>query len=314
MNCQIHFAPIQGVTDRLYRNLHKKYFGGVDFYYTPFIRVEHGNEFRTKDLRDISLENEQVKNLIPQILGGDVEEMKMMLNMLREQGFHEVNINLGCPFPMIVRKGKGAGILAYPEKVEPLLEMIQDFPMLRCSVKMRLGWKDVEEGFMLLPLLNRSSLSSIIVHARLGVDGYKGEVDHRAFQHFYERCELPLLYNGDLCSIDEVQQVCVRYPRLAGVMVGRGLLADPALALACKQGTDLDDVMKKKLFRLFHDELVESNAERLEGDHQLLMRMKTFWEYFMPGVDQKLLKKIRKTNRWFVYKEIVNEIFRFDEK
>lgn len=83
---KIHFAPVQGHTDWIYRNLHEKHFGGIDAYYTPFIRVEKGNGFRTKDLRDITPEINRVGELIPQVLGGDPDELRVMLAMLADKG------------------------------------------------------------------------------------------------------------------------------------------------------------------------------------------------------------------------------------
>lgn len=124
---KIHFAPVQGHTDWIYRNLHEKHFGGIDAYYTPFIRVEKGNGFRTKDLRDITPEINRVGELIPQVLGGDPDELRVMLAMLADKGYGRVDLNLGCPFSMIARKGRGAGILSYPEKVAALMDVIGRF-------------------------------------------------------------------------------------------------------------------------------------------------------------------------------------------
>lgn len=137
---KIHFAPVQGHTDWTYRNIHAKFFGGVDAYYTPFIRVEKGDTFRSRDMKDCDPELNNVGVLIPQVLGGEPAELDTCLQMLEGRGYKQVDINMGCPFTMISRRGKGAGLLPCPERVKALLEVVKDFPGIQCSVKMRLWW------------------------------------------------------------------------------------------------------------------------------------------------------------------------------
>ncbi|KIO45291.1 tRNA-dihydrouridine synthase family protein [Sanguibacteroides justesenii] len=307
---KIHFAPVQGHTDWIYRNLHEKHFGGIDAYYTPFIRVEKGNGFRTKDLRDITPEINRVGELIPQVLGGDPDELRVMLAMLADKGYGRVDLNLGCPFSMIARKGKGAGILSYPEKVAALMDVIGAFPVLHCSVKMRLGWESPEEGMKLLPVLNEAPLKAVILHARVGVQEYGGEVNREAFRAFYEGSRHPLYYNGDIRTLEDIREVVTCFPLLEGVMIGRGLLANPALAMEYRENRELCRENRLRTFREFHDELFEQNGERLQGDHQLLMKMKTFWEYFLPETDRKVLKKIKKANKVTQYNDAVAEAFK----
>jgi len=306
---EIHFAPIQGVTDSIYRILHHRHFSPVDMYYTPFVRVEHGQEFRTKDLRDIDQGQNVRIQLTPQVLGGTPDELRVLLQLLLERGYHRANINLGCAFPMIARKEKGAGLLPYPEKVQALMEVVRAFPEIVCSVKMRLGWKHEQECLNLVVVLNEAPLSAVIVHARTEVQGYDGEVNWEAFRRFYEKCTRPLFFNGDIRTVDDMNQLFEEFPRLTGVMIGRGLLANPALVLEFL-GKEFSEEERKILFRRFHDDLLTANAEYLQGDLQLLMKMKTFWRYFLPGTDRKLLKKIKKATKFSTYNETVAEIFR----
>lgn len=307
---KIHFAPVQGHTDWIYRNLHEKHFGGINAYYTPFIRVEKRNEFRMKDLRDIAPEMNHVGRLIPQVLGGDPDELRVMLTMLTDKGYDQVDLNLGCPFSMIARKGKGAGILPYPEKVAALMEVVGTFPALHCSVKMRLGWEKPEEGMKLLPLLNEAPLKTVILHARVGIQEYGGEVNREAFRAFYEASRHPLYYNGDIRTLEDIRKVMECFPRLEGVMIGRGLLANPALAMEYRENREMPRGERLQKFKEFHDELFELNGERLQGDHQLLMKVKTFWEYFLPETDRKILKKIKKANKVTQYNDAVAEAFK----
>ena len=306
---KIHFAPVQGHTDWTYRNLYEKHFGGIGAYYTPFIRVEKGDSFRSRDMKDCDPELNSVQRLIPQVLGGDPVELDVCLEMLGERGYTEADINMGCPFPMIARRGKGAGVLPYPERVRELMDVVKEYPEIHCSVKMRLGWENPEECLALLPVLNETPLAAIILHARVGTQEYKGEVDLDAFEAFYNQCKHPLFYNGDLLTVEDIQRVTTRFSRLEGIMIGRGLLANPALAMEYIQDKKLTPEERYRKFKLFHDELLAAYAERLQGEHQLVMKMKTFWEYFMPATDRKILKKIHKSNKLSQYNEAVVRAF-----
>uniref|UniRef100_UPI0005A7614F tRNA-dihydrouridine synthase family protein n=1 Tax=Bacteroides neonati TaxID=1347393 RepID=UPI0005A7614F len=201
----LHFAPLQGYTEAPYRDAHATVFGGIDTYYTPFVRIERG-EFRRKDTRDIEPENNHVAHLVPQLIASDVEKAKTILALFIEKGYREVSINLGCPFPILAKRHNGSGMLPYPEEVKALLAIVEQYPEIRFSVKMRLGWENPEECLALAPLLNDLPLEHIALHARLGKQQYKGEVDLDAFAAFADICQKPLIYNGDLLTVEDIQQ------------------------------------------------------------------------------------------------------------
>ena len=145
----IHFAPLQGYTEAIYRQAHARIFGGVESYYTPFVRVEHG-EIRKKDMREITLENNRGVQLIPQLIAPDVDKMEQIIALFIEKGYKNVDINLGCPFPLLAKRHNGSGMLPYPEEVRELLTAaIKNHPDLQFSVKMRLGWENPEECLVL---------------------------------------------------------------------------------------------------------------------------------------------------------------------
>ena len=247
----IHFAPLQGYTDAVYRRAHARIFGGIEPYYSPFVRMEHG-EIRRKDARDIEPDNNPDLHLIPQLIAPDADKLEHLMSLFIEKGYQEADINLGCPFPMLARRHNGCGMLPYPEEVKALLsEAIDRHPDIRFSVKLRLGWEQAEECLALLPLFNELPLAHIILHPRLGKQQYKGEVDLEGFEAFYKECTHPLFYNGDLHTANDIRSITTRFPRLAGIVIGRGLLANPALALEYKQGTPISpDEMAKKVGQL----------------------------------------------------------------
>lgn len=305
----IHFAPLQGYTEVFYRNAHAACFGGVDTYYTPFVRLEKGS-FRRRDVRGIEPENNFVPHLIPQLIAPTFEKAETILKLFIEKGYEEVDINLGCPFPMLAKRHNGSGILPYPEEVKELLRLVTEYPQIKFSVKMRLGWESPEECLHLIPIINELPLSHVTVHPRLGKQQYKGEVDLKSFAAFQEVCKLPLIYNGDIHSLEDIERIQDRFPSLAGIMIGRGLLANPALALDYKEGRRLTtDEMREKLHSM-HKSVYNQYAEQLEGgDGQLLDKMKTFWEYLMPEADRKLLKAIHKSSNISKYNQAVAAFF-----
>ncbi|WP_018668926.1 tRNA-dihydrouridine synthase family protein [Bacteroides gallinarum] len=305
----IHFAPLQGYTDAAYRQAHARIFGGVDTYYSPFVRVEHG-EIRRKDARDINPENNRGVHLIPQLIAPHPDKLEQIMSLFSGYNYREADINLGCPFPMLAKRHNGAGMLPYPEEVKELLiAATEKYPRFRFSVKLRLGWENADECLALLPLLNALPLSHIILHPRLGKQQYKGEVDLDGFEAFYNRCDKPLFYNGDLHTTEDIQAIAVRFPKLAGIVIGRGLLANPALAWEYRQGKRLSaDEMAEKV-RQLHTDVYNSYEEQLQGgETQLLMKMKSFWEYLLPEGNRKAKKTIHKTAKLTNYLAAVNEL------
>ena len=242
----IRFSPLQGYTDAAYREAHARFFGGVECYYSPFARVEHG-EVRQKDVRDIEPVHNAGLKLVPQFIASDIGKAGRILALFSEKGYREANLNLGCPFPVLARRHNGSGMLPYPEEVEELLTgIVEKFPSMSLSVKLRAGWESPDESLSLLPLFNRLPLSEIILHPRLGKQQYKGSADMEAFAAFYEGCEKPLFYNGDLRTADDIDSIRKRFPRLRGVAVGRGLFKGLAADLVI-DGHGADDAARGDL-------------------------------------------------------------------
>ena len=307
----IHFAPLQGYTDAIYRSAHARIFGGIASYYTPFVRLEHG-DFRRKDVRELDADNNRGVNLTPQLIASTPEKILRILALFIEKGYKNVDINLGCPFPTLAKRHNGAGLLPYPDEVKALLmAAIEAHPEIQFSVKMRLGWEDANECMALLPLLNNLPLSHITMHPRLGKQQYKGEVDLEAFQRFYAECEKPLIYNGDLLTLEDIDTISNRFPRLGGLMIGRGLLANPALAIEYQQGEPLSPQAMMEKIRLLHADVFSQYGNLLEGgDLQLLTKMRTFWEYLLPDGDRKAKKLIHKTSKLSNYQAAVSNLLK----
>lgn len=306
----LHFAPVQGFTDAPYRNLHQQIFGGVAAYYTPFVRLEKGNSFRNRELKDIARCNNTVPHLIPQLIASKPEEFRSILTLFAEEGYREADINMGCPFPLLTKRHKGSGILPYPEEVKSLLEIMTEFPEIDFSLKLRLGWEKPEESLALLPILNDLPLKHITLHARLGKQQYKGDTDLEGFETFYNQCKHPLLYNGDICTIEDITKITERFPNLYGIMIGRGLLSNSALAMEYTTGRQLTGSEFIEKAKKLHDSLLEYYQEHRQGDAQLLCKMKTLWEYLLPDLEKRARKHILKSTKIETYRFAVKEAFK----
>lgn len=291
---KIFAAPLQGYTETAWRNAHHNTFGGIDAYYTPFVRLEKG-EIRNKDRRETQPESDTTGCLIPQILASEPEEFRRLTDYLVALDYRAIDINWGCPFPPVALKDKGSGILPHPDKIEALVNEMRNYAEIRFTAKMRLGWQSANEWQQLLPILNDSPLQHITLHPRIGKQQYKGTVNLDMFQQFYDECRLPLVYNGDLCTLEDIHQLHVRFPKLKGIMLGRGLLANPALALEYRNGQAMDN---RELLNRTADmlrQIRDQYSKTIEGgDAQLLQKLKTAWKYLLPDLDKKLRKAILK--------------------
>ena len=279
-------APLQGVTDNVWRMAQHSVFGGVDAYYAPFMRVEHG-EVRRKDLRDVDPQRNQGITLIPQILACQPDHVLMMVDALQQMGYNRIDINLGCPFPPIALHRKGSGMLAYPGLAEEMFKALATVEGVEYSVKMRIGWDKNDQWRDILPLLDIIRPANIAVHPRTGKQQYKGELDIQQFEALLSASPWPVIYNGSLRTVEDIEQTLQRYPTLAAVMVGSGLAANPGMFAPDASPDD---------YRRFHDLLVEGYTEQLNGgEAQLVRHLQDIWQTFLPGTNHKLFKAIRKS-------------------
>lgn len=303
---RIYMAPMQGLTESPFRNAFERHFGGADVYYTPFIRWEHGG-VRRKDERDLAPEVNEVGCLVPQIIAATAEEAEQLLSRIVPYGYKEIDLNMGCAFPMFVKRGKGCGILRDAGRVRALLRVAERHPELSFSVKMRLGHEDASECMGLLPALNEARLSRVVVHARTGRQQFKGECDREAFVRFARECRHPVVYNGDVTTAEELHDLREGMPFLEGVMMGRGLLSAPWTAAEYREGAAWSTERRMSALRALHAEVSDYYARTLEGgEKQRLTKMKSFWEYLYLDGDRKCRKKIHKAQTMADYAHAVS--------
>lgn len=303
----IHFAPLQGYTEDAYRRIHNKLVGGVCTYYTPFIRLEHGG-LRSKDMRDIKPEYNEGVNVIPQIIACDGKEFADVLGTVRELGYTRVDVNMGCPFTLQTRHGRGAGLLANVDKVKEICDIIRSTDNINFSVKMRLGYESPNEWCGVLPVLNDTPLTHIVVHPRIATQQYRGAVDMDAFEKILNLSSVPIIYNGDITTLEDIRRIETTYPDLAGVMIGRGLLARPSLAREYVDGKEWTRAQRFSLVRSIHAELLTHMQNVIPNEIQLLNKVRSFWEYMEPELGKKPYKKIMKAGNLKNYLKAIEEL------
>lgn len=292
----IAFAPLQGYTDCVYRRAHWKCVGGVDEYYTPFVRLE-GDGPRGKDMRDIDPVRNAGVPTVPQVIAKDAEEFARLCDAVQGLGWRRIDLNMGCPFPMQVKAGRGSGLMQHPDRVGEIVREMQRRTDVVFSLKMRLGQQNTEEGMALLPMINEMSLLHVTLHPRLGRQQYKGEVDREAFVRFMEGCRHQMVYNGDVTQRPLLPANC---GRVKGVMIGRGLLARPWM---------LTDKEPKEVLRQMHSIVYCYAVENLCGESQILSRLHAFWEYMDVSLGKKTYKAIMKSTTLRRYDQAVGGAF-----
>ena len=291
----IAFAPLQGYTDATYRRAHWECVGGVDEYYTPFVRNEKG-EIRKKDLRDTDPATNAGVPTVPQVIARDGDEMARLCDALQGQGWRRIDLNMGCPFPMQVRAGRGSGLLQHTDCIAEIQREMLRRPEVLFSVKMRLGQESIDEGLAPMSIINEMPLIHVTLHPRLGRQQYKGATDREAFLRLMEECRHPMVYNGDI-GLTSLPSLLGREGETTppkGVMIGRGLLAKPWM---------LSDKEPAEVLHNMHAVVYRHAVETLCGDSQALTRLHAFWEYV--DIPHKQKKAIMKATSLPCYHEAV---------
>lgn len=312
----IYFAPLEGITTYPYRNLHHKYFGGVEKYFTPFLAPGPEQGMSVKEMRDVLPENNAGVPVVPQILTNRAGDFLLASKKLSEMGYREINLNLGCPSGTVAAKKKGAGFLLYPDDLDRFFDEVFSDAAVRngeflVSVKTRIGKNEVEEWPELMQVYNRYPIHELTVHPRIQKEFYKGTPHLDVFTDILKESRNPVVYNGDLFTVEKVKEFREKFPTVGTVMIGRGLIRNPALAeMILQEETEPEaDILPR--IREFHDALFEHYRETMSGDRNLLFRMKDLWSYMLAEVpdSEKLAKKIRKSQHVPEYLAAVEEVF-----
>ena len=304
---RLSFAPMEGVTSYLYRNVHAACFPGVDRYYSPFIAPDGSGRFKGAALRDILPENNRDLDLVPQVLCNTAEAFLAVSRELAAMGYREVNLNAGCPSATVVPKHKGAGMLSDLRSLDDFLADVFSHCELQVSVKTRMGLQSTAEFPAILEIYNKYPISELIIHARDRAGMYKSEPDLAAFAAAFPESRAPVCYNGNVVDRESFEKVMSTEPRLSHLMLGRGAVTDPALFRVLSGGA----AMEAAELRDFLDRLESAFLQAGLGEHFTLARLKEVWYYVIymfPGA-QKHQKAINKSRSLPDYHAAVSALF-----
>ncbi|MFD0836934.1 tRNA dihydrouridine synthase [Mariniflexile aquimaris] len=303
-------SPLQGFTDFRFRNAFHHFFGGIDTFYAPYIRLDGKMIIKSSYQRDLNPENNTTLEVIPQVMTNDADEFLFVVKYIQALGYKELNWNLGCPYPMVTKQGMGSGLICNPEKINHILERVHNETDVIVSMKMRMGYETPKEILDVFPILDNYPLKNIAIHARIGKQLYKGGVNLEAFQKCVDSTKHKLYYNGDITSVAKFQEMQNRFPSIDHFMIGRGLIADPFLPSMIKNNTTEYPSNRWDTFREFHDTIYQQYDAALSGPTPIKMKMLGFWEYFSQSFSnpQKTYKKIKKAGNQKAYLQAVAEI------
>lgn len=299
---EYYFAPLEGITDATFRTLHHKYFGGIDRYYMPFVSPTMHRCLTKREARELPAADSVGFKAVPQLLGKTLEDMLWAVNICKDLGYDEVNINLGCPSGTVVSKGKGSGMLADPDALDQFLDGLYARASLPISLKTRIGLTNSEEFPRLLEIYNQYPVKELTIHPRVRKAFYKGDCNMEVFRYAVENTRNPLCYNGNLNHLSDIDAFRKDFPSVTSVMIGRGLVADPGLLCG---GT------KKDALQAFTDEMFETYAVIFGSKRNAIFRMKENWHFLITLFENsdKHWKALRKTTDYDVFRSITQEIF-----
>ena len=303
-----YMAPLESVTTWIYRQAHAKIYGRLDKYFIPFLEPHEKRDFKTRELQEILPEHNENIYAVPQILTNRSEGFIKLAKALKEWGYEEINLNLGCPSKTVVTKGKGSGFLAKPEELKLFLTEIFDALSgeVKISVKTRIGKEDPEEFPALLELFNKYPMEELIIHPRVQKDGY-GNVPRLEIYELAEKQSVnPLCYNGDLYTREQIRNLTERFPGTQRLMFGRGFLRNPGLLY--NEGKDSEETFEK--FWAFHDLVYEGYQERNMGDRNVLFKMKELWSYqvYQFSEPERLFKVFKKAQDCKEYEQMIRNL------
>lgn len=314
MNVTLLSSPLQGFTDFRFRNAFHHYFGGIDTFYAPYIRLNGKMVIKPAYERDLLPKHNTTLTVIPQVMTNDPDEFLFVAKYVQSLGYKELNWNLGCPYPMVVNRCMGSGLINDPARIDAVLDKVHSETDLIVSMKMRMGYETNTEILGVFPVLEKYPIKNVAIHARIGKQLYKGGVDLDAFQRCIDSTSLKLYYNGDITSVPAFHALQDRFPSIDHWMIGRGLIADPFLPQMIKANTTVYPENRMEVFRKFHDTIFADFEAALSGPKHITMKMHSFWEYFALTFSdpKKTLKKVTKAKSIEAYEDAVSEVLEME--
>lgn len=304
---KVYFAPLEGITGYVYRNAYHQSFTDADKYFIPFVIPHTKRPFNSKEKNDLLPAHNQGMYAVPQVMTKNSEDFLALAKELKALGYHEINLNAGCPSGTVVSKNRGAGLLADRDALRAFLDGVFSGADVAVSIKTRIGMEDPEEFYELLDIYNQYPFCEVIIHPRVRTDYYKNSPNWEMYGYALKHSKNPVVYNGDLKDMESIHRFQEKFPGEETVMIGRGLLTNPGLI----EEIHGKGAAAKEQIKEFHDRLLSGYEDAMGGGQNVLFKMKEVWAYMgnhFQDVD-KYIKKIRKARQVSEYRILAEELF-----
>lgn len=306
---KFYFAPMEGVAGYIYRNIYHEYFGHIDKFFAPFISTSPNGIKKMKEFKDILPENNENVCLIPQLLSNNADDFILAAKQIKDVGYNEINLNVGCPSGTVTSKGKGAGMLRDTERLDNFLYKVFETchgTGIKLSIKTRIGFSSPDEFDNIIEIYNRYQMHELIVHPRTREDYYKNDINLNAFRTAVKKSKNTLCYNGNIFDINDYKRITEEFDEIKSVMIGRGALRNPSIVENIIEDISKPDI--KKIFD-FHDKIYNEYKKCMSGERNLLFKMKEIWLYMVHSMEDpdKKAKKIKKAKNIYEYESVINE-------
>lgn len=313
-----YYAPMEGITGYVFRRVHHDTFPGIAKYYTPFVVAGYTHHFKNREMADVDPANNAGVPTVPQVLANRAEDFLWAAEYLQGLGYQEVNLNLGCPVGTVSAKRKGSGFLQVPDELDRFLDAVFAKAAVPISIKTRIGYDSPEEAARLMEIYNQYPIHELTVHPRTRQEFYNGMPHLEVMDQIMAVAQVPVIYNGNICTVSDGALVTNRYPGIAGIMIGRGMLADPALVRRLQGGPAASKAELKAYHQALleaHEAVYENYSPKRKGGEvigapaelALINRMKEIWFYLSQSYkdSDRYLKMIRKARTLVEYRAAV---------
>jgi tRNA-dihydrouridine synthase B len=305
-------APMQEVTDGKFWTLIHQY-GGADIYWTEYFRVHSTSTPERKIVKAIT-SNTTGRPVVAQMIGNDIGELVRTAKFLQQLPVAAIDLNLGCPAPIVYRKCAGGGLLREPERIDAILGALRDAVTIKFTVKTRLGFESVSEFDHLLSIFRKHSLDALTVHARTVAQLYRLPVHYERIRQAVESMPCPVLANGHVYSAAQAQEV-LEQTGAAGLMIGRAAIRSPWLFNQIRQqwrgetvslptGRDVAAYIRA----LWDTETLPDRPEKTQCE-----RMKKFLNYLGEGVPGAFLHQVRRSQTAAEFHAICRQFLDHDD-
>lgn len=310
MERHLQLAPMQAMTDIFFMNTYHRIFGGFSEMMAPYLMASSNSPIKIKNLQKYFAELNDGITLIPQLLSNDSKGFLHVANSLYDLGYEKINWNLGCPFPFVTKKQRGAGLLPFPDKIQEILEDIEPFLKPKLSIKVRLGLMHSNELLPLIDIFNDYPITELIVHPRTAEQKYEGLADKELFGELFPKIKMPVIYNGDILRKEQVYEIEKDHPEVKGFMIGRGAFINPFITNQINNIEFTIEEKKAKFLELYF-ELHNHYKGKSKSDIKFLNRMKELWWYFAQSFEKgdTYLFALKTINQVDIFEDTVKRIF-----